>query len=207
MVIPSSRTCPTDTGPVLQIPTLSLQPSMAVINHPKSGSSVLHSQATNSETMHLAENKGPSTKRRSFSDGRIDKRKRRRPTRSLPPPSTVDSQQNDQQPFLTLKMSFVDDYQRNPTAYSRALMDTERPYAKTHHAITRLNIGSLAGHTGPTTSRGSFSNQIHSNLPLSAKSLGTNSTNITNGRLPGSPLTSSVSPPPSSSLPPPSRSS
>ncbi|KAI9478983.1 hypothetical protein LPJ78_003272 [Coemansia sp. RSA 989] len=49
------------------------------------------------------------------SSGRIDKRKRRRPTRSL---SLADVKPE----FCTLRMSFLDDYQRNPSAYSRALL-------------------------------------------------------------------------------------
>ncbi|KAJ1669639.1 hypothetical protein GGF38_002102 [Coemansia sp. RSA 25] len=67
--------------------------------------------------------------------GRIDKRKRRQPTRSPLAYNIPDSasspherQQHSEQPgFHTVRMSFVDEYQRNPTAYSRALMDSERP--------------------------------------------------------------------------------
>ncbi|ORX72322.1 hypothetical protein DL89DRAFT_291512 [Linderina pennispora] len=45
--------------------------------------------------------------------GRISKRKRRTPTRSL-------------RGCETLRVSYLDDYQRDPMGYSRALMDTER---------------------------------------------------------------------------------
>ncbi|KAJ2790229.1 hypothetical protein H4R20_007047 [Coemansia guatemalensis] len=49
--------------------------------------------------------------------GRIGKRKPRRPVRSL-------SMAEQQPAFCTLRMTFLDDYQRNPGAYSRALMGT-----------------------------------------------------------------------------------
>ncbi|KAJ2719717.1 hypothetical protein GGI07_005041 [Coemansia sp. Benny D115] len=59
----------------------------------------------------------------SAADARIDKRKRRRPTRSL---SVLESYRGARA-LHSLRLPFVDDYKRNPTAYSRALMDTERP--------------------------------------------------------------------------------
>ncbi|KAJ2290461.1 hypothetical protein IW139_004893, partial [Coemansia sp. RSA 353] len=49
--------------------------------------------------------------------GRIDKRKRRRPTRSL---SLADVRPESS----TLRMTFLDDYHRNPSAYTQALLGT-----------------------------------------------------------------------------------
>ncbi|KAJ1813672.1 hypothetical protein LPJ75_003088, partial [Coemansia sp. RSA 2598] len=69
----------------------------------------------------------------SISGGRVDKRKRRHPTRSLPARDSG----CDSRCFYTVKMSFVDDYQRNPTAYSRALMDTERPHSGSQRSSSR----------------------------------------------------------------------
>ncbi|KAJ2785205.1 hypothetical protein H4R18_000656 [Coemansia javaensis] len=51
---------------------------------------------------------------------RTDKRKRTRPMRSL---SVTDARPG----FCTLRMAFTDDYQRNPSAYSRALTGSWRP--------------------------------------------------------------------------------
>ncbi|KAJ1664079.1 hypothetical protein IW140_004380 [Coemansia sp. RSA 1813] len=72
-----------------------------------------------------------ATKRGSSTDStsRVDKRKRRRPIRSLPAPDDAPSAfsrtgESTPRTSCTLKMSYLDDYQRNPTAYSRALMGT-----------------------------------------------------------------------------------
>ncbi|KAJ2704562.1 hypothetical protein H4R19_005223, partial [Coemansia spiralis] len=47
--------------------------------------------------------------------GRVDKRKRQRPTRSL-------SLDGPQAASNTVRMTYADDYRRDPGAYSRALM-------------------------------------------------------------------------------------
>ncbi|KAJ2482098.1 hypothetical protein EV174_003302 [Coemansia sp. RSA 2320] len=71
--------------------------------------------------------------------GRVDKRKSRCPTRSPPGLDSLSSSATAvQQPthvFHTVKMAFIDEYQRNPTAYSRALMDSER--SGTHDSRSR----------------------------------------------------------------------
>ncbi|KAJ2696471.1 hypothetical protein FB645_006192 [Coemansia sp. IMI 203386] len=105
--------------------------------------------------------------------GRIDKRKRRYPTRSLP----AQDSECDSRCFHTVKMSFVDDYQRNPTAYSRALMDTERPNSGSHRNSSRhMDPLSLPGtnaagnmHSGALSapaSTTSFCHRIHPPLPV-----------------------------------------
>ncbi|KAJ1958488.1 hypothetical protein EC988_000274 [Linderina pennispora] len=55
--------------------------------------------------------------------GRISKRKRRTPTRS---PSAASGNNRQARGCETLRVSYLDDYQRDPMGYSRALMDTER---------------------------------------------------------------------------------
>ncbi|KAJ2079227.1 hypothetical protein H4R24_003921 [Coemansia sp. RSA 988] len=61
--------------------------------------------------------------------GRIGKRKPRRPIRSL-------SMAERQPAFCTLRMTFLDDYQRNPGAYSRALMGTEHTLSATRSSLS-----------------------------------------------------------------------
>ncbi|KAJ2029493.1 hypothetical protein H4S03_007391, partial [Coemansia sp. S3946] len=78
-------------------------------------------------------NKGtaPAAELMRAAGGRVDKRKPRQPTRSPTshggPGAGGSHKQQEQLGFHTVKMTFIDDYQRNPTAYSRALMDSERP--------------------------------------------------------------------------------
>ncbi|KAI8321354.1 hypothetical protein GQ54DRAFT_340030, partial [Martensiomyces pterosporus] len=73
--------------------------------------------------------------------GRIGKRKRRTPTRSLSLHDRDNSGNNTNnkrhaRAFQTLRMSYLDDYQRDPMAYSRALMGTERPKNHSGYAAT-----------------------------------------------------------------------
>ncbi|KAJ2880514.1 hypothetical protein H4R27_004677 [Coemansia aciculifera] len=75
--------------------------------------------------------------------GRVDKRKPRQPTRSPishdASPGTVGShKQQEKLGFHTMRMTYIDEYQRNPTAYSRALMDSERP--GTHRSNSHLPL-------------------------------------------------------------------
>ncbi|KAJ2382951.1 hypothetical protein GGI23_007255, partial [Coemansia sp. RSA 2559] len=79
-------------------------------------------------------NSTPATKRVGAvnSTSRVDKRKRRRPIRSLPAPSdtpraSLSAGEPTPRTSCSVKMSYLDDYQRNPMAYSRALMGTCRP--------------------------------------------------------------------------------
>ncbi|KAJ1646707.1 hypothetical protein LPJ64_001821 [Coemansia asiatica] len=119
--------------------------------------------------------KSKSKSRSNSKSGRVDKRKLRRPTRSLPARDSG----CDSRCFYTVKMSFVDDYQRNPTAYSRALMDTERPHSGSYRSSPRhiyalplvgTNAGSMhsGGALSAPASTTSFSHRINPPLlPLS----------------------------------------
>ncbi|KAJ2741611.1 hypothetical protein GGI20_005067 [Coemansia sp. BCRC 34301] len=100
--------------------------------------------------------------------GRINKRKSRKPTRSPLAhdiPSNGDNNHGLQQHpsqlgYQTVKINYVDEYRRNPTAYSRALMDLERPgthdgsshllwYASSHNA----DLQNIARHASVPRSR------------------------------------------------------
>ncbi|KAJ2161102.1 hypothetical protein GGF46_001773 [Coemansia sp. RSA 552] len=74
-------------------------------------------------TRHLAASNG---------HGRIDKRKSRRPTRSL---SLAEAHPE----FCTLRMQYLDDYQRNPCAYSRALVGAPAPRVATRYSAPPQN--------------------------------------------------------------------
>ncbi|KAJ2486518.1 hypothetical protein IWW37_005594 [Coemansia sp. RSA 2050] len=82
--------------------------------------------------------------------GRVDKRKLRQPTRSLVSHGGTRAGGADKQPdgFHTVKMAYIDEYQRNPTAYSRALMDSERPGTCRSSHLLPLALSHNAGMQG-----------------------------------------------------------
>ncbi|KAJ2659722.1 hypothetical protein IWW48_003323 [Coemansia sp. RSA 1200] len=104
------------------------------------------------------------------STGRVDKRKRRRPIRSLPaPPSDTplviyqSSGESTARTSCTLRMPYLDDYQRNPTAYSRALMGTA------HLLDDTADYPSTAS-TVSSSSKGYHVRRAQSSTPVSSKS-------------------------------------
>ncbi|PIA18361.1 hypothetical protein COEREDRAFT_6597 [Coemansia reversa NRRL 1564] len=72
--------------------------------------------------------------------GRIGKRKPRRPVRSL-------SMAERQPAFCTLRMTFLDDYQRNPGAYSRALMGTQQTLPGTRSSLSPPPLSNSSSQT------------------------------------------------------------
>ncbi|KAJ2752867.1 hypothetical protein H4S06_003849, partial [Coemansia sp. BCRC 34490] len=105
------------------------------------------------------------------STGRVDKRKRRRPIRSLPappsdkPPEIYQSYgESTARTSCTLRMPYLDDYQRNPTAYSRALMGTA-------HLLDDAADYPSSASTVSSGSKGYHVRRAQSSTPVSSKSL------------------------------------
>ncbi|KAJ1990184.1 hypothetical protein GGI25_004539 [Coemansia spiralis] len=124
--------------------------------------------------------------------GRVDKRKRRRPIRCLPSANVRTSATSatttttaaasidaESAAFCTLKLPYLDDYQRNPTAYSRALMGTERAQATHSSAITAATDSTYATHNSHSSPLAAFrtsnGKRIHSTASLSSSSSSTSS--------------------------------
>ncbi|KAI9500657.1 hypothetical protein BX070DRAFT_56033 [Coemansia spiralis] len=124
--------------------------------------------------------------------GRVDKRKRRRPIRCLPSANARTSATSatttttaaasidaESAAFCTLKLPYLDDYQRNPTAYSRALMGTERAQATHSSAIIAATDSTYATHNSHSSPLAAFrtsnGKRIHSTASLSSSSSSTSS--------------------------------
>ncbi|KAJ2608493.1 hypothetical protein H4S08_004432 [Coemansia sp. RSA 1365] len=95
--------------------------------------------------------------------GRIGKRKPRRPVRSL-------SMAERQPAFCTLRMTFLDDYQRNPGAYSRALMGTQQKLPGRRSSLSPPPLSNSSSQT-PEQQRTSTPPVLHPRAPALRKDI------------------------------------